>query len=91
MYPMRVLLSQSPFVDKTFNSSILKYHYPRRRYIMSWGPFERLNIYLPNGLRLLGFKNTIGNRPLLTPENFYQGWWMDGIIFLFFSSYLYGL
>ena len=54
---------------------------------MSWGPFEHLNIYLPYGLRKLGFKNTIGNRPLLSPKIFYHGWmdgWMDGIIFLLF-------
>ena len=41
---------------------------------MSWGPFEHLNIYLPYGLRQLGFKNTIGIRPLLSPKFFYHGW-----------------
>ena len=49
---------------------------------MSWGPFEHLNIYLHYGLPKLGFKNTIGNRPLLRSENFYHGgmdgWGMDG-------------
>ena len=57
---------------------------------MSWGPFEHLNIYLPYGLRKLGFKNTIGNRPLLSPKNFYHGWmvvdggWMESFFFFFF-------
>ena len=45
---------------------------------MSWVPFEHLNIYLPYGLRKLGFKNTIGNRPLLSPKNFCHGWMVDG-------------
>ena len=38
---------------------------------MSKGPFNSLNIYYPYGLRKSGFKNTIGNRPLLRSENFY--------------------
>jgi len=68
---------------------------------MSWGPFEHHNIYLPYGLRKLGFKNTNGNRPLLSPKFFYHGWmvdgwmvdggWMESFFFLFFSSYLYGI
>ena len=60
---------------------------------MSWGPFEHLNIYLPYGLRKLGFKNTIGNRPLLSPIFFIMdGWWMDGWMesfFLFFFLHIY--
>ena len=60
---------------------------------MSWGPFEHLNIYLPYGLSKLGFKNTLGNRPLLSSENFYHGWmdgwmvdggWMESFFFFFF-------
>ena len=43
----------------------------------------------------LGFKNTLGNRPLLSPENFYHGWmvdewmggWMDG--WNHFSSFFF--
>ena len=59
---------------------------------VSCGPFERLNIYPPNGLRKLGFKNTIRNDPLLNLKNLYHGWLMDGINFLvFFHSYLDGI
>ena len=48
---------------------------------MSKGPFDSLNIYYPYGLRKSGFKNTICNRPLLRPENFYQRYniWGDNI------------
>ena len=66
---------------------------------MSWSPFEHLNIYLPYGFRKLGFKNTFGNRPLLSPKNFYRGWmvdgwWMDGgwmesfFFFFFLDTYI---
>ena len=45
------------------------------------GTFEHLNIYLPYGSRKLGFKNILGNRPLLSLEFFIikGGWSMvDG-------------
>ena len=38
----------------------------------SKGPFDSLNIYCPYGSRISGFKNIIGNRPLLRYENFYM-------------------
>ena len=42
-----------------------------RRYIyMSKGPFDSMNIYCLYGFPKSGFTIIIGNRPLLTPENF---------------------
>ena len=53
---------------------------------MSNCPVEHLNIYLPYGLRKSGFKNTLCNCLLLSPEYIYHGWigwWMvDELIFL---------
>ena len=72
-YPPKGAAIAEPKVVQLF---LLMFYPPKEIHLcMSWGPFEHLNIYLPYGLRKLGFKNTLGNRPLLSPENFYHGWW----------------
>ena len=39
---------------------------------MSKDPFDSLNIYIDYGLRNFAFKNSGGNGPFLTTENFYK-------------------
>ena len=59
---------------------------------LCWGPFEHLYIYLSYGLRKLGFKNNLGNRAVLSPENFYHGWWwwmVDGGCNKFSSFFIF--
>ena len=60
---------------------------------MSWGSFEHLNNYLAYGLRKFSFKNTIGNRPLLSPVFFIMnggggGWTESFFLFLFLDTYI---